>query len=342
MLNSAKIYLLRNAPSSIALDMDLVEFESMAPGSTIDRASGFRKINHLGEMVRNFPICEDSWLEPGANNNGWMVKATALEFVLETKVIHSGYLAKVVAEKAAEIEKEESRKLGRKERQMLKDEAIFTMLPKAPIETSVVEVFLVPYKGDTLLIACGKNKAIDAMLKKLITTFGSITTTTIHFDDLSHGLTTRLRNWMNEGGKSRDDFGKFSPLGDIKFKSKTDKIAINVDDLNSSDVVWRVIGAWDVVSIRLGDRANVDAEYVGEPPNTFTLDTNFQFKSIKWADFEPTDVIETKADQWLANATMRVPAIVGWVHELMGLLGGKTTSPLDEVFETAPTEVDEV
>jgi recombination associated protein RdgC len=320
--------------------MDLVEFESMMPGSTIDRASGFRKINHLGEMVRNFPICEDAWLEPGTINNGWMVKATALEFVLQTKVIHSGYLNEVVAEKVAEIEQAESRKLGRKERQMLKDEAIFTMLPKAPIETSVVEVFLVPYKGDTLLIACGKNKAIDAMLKKLITTFGSITTATIHFDDLSHGLTTRLRRWLGSDKDNSYSFDGFAPLGSIKFKKKKDKISINVGDLEDPDLGVRyVVDSWDVVSISLSDNV---ADGEGEPVNTFTLDTNFQFKSIKWADFEPTDVIETKADQWLANATMRVPAIVGWVHELMGLLGGKTTSPLDEVFETAPTEVDEV
>ena len=331
MLNSAKIYLLRNAPSSIDLALTLVEFESMSPGSTIDRASGFRKINHLGEMVRDFTICNDAWCEPGTISH-LVSHATALEFVLETKVIHSGYLNKVVAEKVAEIEQAERRKLGRKERLNLKDEAIFTMLPEAPIETSVVEVFLVPYNGDTLLIACGKNKAIEAMLKKLITTFGSITTTTIHFDDLSHGLTTRLRYWMGLADDNYSAFGKFIPLGKIKFKNKNDKLSIDVDDLGGKgSIIGGVIDEWDVVGISLSDNAYIGDEEGND--NTFTLDTNFQFKSIKWADYEPNDVIETKADQWLANATMRVPAIVGWVHELMGLLGGKTTSPLDEVDE---------
>lgn len=337
MLNSAKIYLLRNAPTSFDLGLNLVEFESIAQGSMVDRASGFRKINNLGEMVRSIPVSSDVWCSSEKMKAGNMVLTTALEFVLETKVIHSGYLQKLVAERVIEIEKTEDRKLGRKERQMLKDEAIFSMLPKAPIETSIVEAFLVPYNGDTLLIACGKNKAIDAMLKKLITTFGSITTTTIHFDDLSHGLTTRLRRWLGSDKDNSYSFGCFVPLGVIKFKKKKDKISINVDDLeDTGPSIREIIDNWDVVAI------NLSTDGDGEPVNTFTLDTNFQFKSIKWADCEPNDVIESKADLWLANATMRVPAIVGWVHELMGLLGGKTTSPLDEVFETKPTEVDEV
>lgn len=334
MLNSAKIYLLRNAPSSFDLTMSLVEFESMPAGSTIDRSSGFRKINHISEMVRDF-TCSFDFLKMGNR-----CSVTALEFVLETKVIHFGYLNKLVAEKVTEREEAESRKLGRKERQTLKDEAIFSMLPKAPIETSVVEAFLAPYNDDTLLIACGKNKAIDAMLKKLITTFGSITTTTIHFDDLSHGLTTRLRRWL---GSDKDDsysFDGFVPMGSIKFKRKNDKIAINVVDLEGAETAIReIVDNWDVVSISLSDNV---ADGAGEPVNIFTLDTNFQFKSIKWADYEPTDVIESKADQWLANATIRVPTIVGWVHELMGLLGGKTTSPLDEVFDGTQAELDEV
>lgn len=340
MLNSAKIYLLRNAPTSFDLGLNLVEFESIAVGSTVDRASGFRKINHMGEMVRPFSVCSDVWLVSEKMTTGHMAQATALEFVLETKVIHSGYLKKLVAERAAEIEKAESRKLGRKERQMLKDEVIFSMLPKAPIETSIVEAFLVPYNGDTLLIACGKNKAIDAMLKKLITTFGSITTTTIHFDDLSNGLTTRLRRWIGSDHDNSYSFGGFIPLGSIKFKKKNDKIAINVDDLgDTGPSIREIVDNWNVVAISLSDNV---ADGEGVPHSTFTLDTNFQFKSIKWADFEPTDVIESKADQWLANATMRVPVIVGWVHELMELLGGATTSPLDEVFEPAPAETDEV
>jgi len=240
MLNSAKIYLLRNAPSSFDLQLNLVEFESMAPSSTIDRASGFRKINHLGEMVRDFSYSTE-FDQPGNR-----FSATALEFVLQTKVIHSGYLKEVVGEKVAEIEQAESRKLGRKERQMLKDEAIFTMLPKAPIETSVVEVFLVPYKGDTLLIACGKNKAIDAMLKKLITTFGSITTTTINFDDLSHGLTTRLRNWIQDTEESAFSFGAFVPMGAIKFKTKKDKISIDVSDIIDNTSIPQIINSVDL------------------------------------------------------------------------------------------------
>lgn len=91
----------------------------------------------------------------------------------EEKLLPAGVINEHLEEKLAVIREEEGRPVGRKERQSLKDEVIFDLLPRAFTKSSRDYAFIAPKEGMILVNSASAKRAED-LLSQLRESLGSL------------------------------------------------------------------------------------------------------------------------------------------------------------------------
>ena len=119
------------------------------------------KVGFVPPIGKNFPLIH-----------------AALEFVLvalkrQEKILPPGAIKEKVAEKVAEIEENENRGVGKKERQSIKDEIIFSMLPTA-LKKSEIDYGYIDTKQKLLIINTSSSKRAEDFCSKLREALGSL------------------------------------------------------------------------------------------------------------------------------------------------------------------------
>jgi recombination associated protein RdgC len=91
----------------------------------------------------------------------------------QEKVIPSSVINELLQEKVADIEAQEARKLGNKERSRIKDELIFELLPKAFRFSRKTFAYIDP-KGGWLVVDAGSSKKAEEVVSLLRKSLGSL------------------------------------------------------------------------------------------------------------------------------------------------------------------------
>ena len=94
----------------------------------------------------------------------------------EEKILPASVVSEIVAERAAEIEDEQGRSLGRKERERLRDEVIHELMPRAFSRSIRTYAYIDPRQG-YLVVDVASTKKVEDLLSLLRESLGSLSVT---------------------------------------------------------------------------------------------------------------------------------------------------------------------
>lgn len=195
-----------------------------------------------------------------------------------------------VTERVKKIEESESRKVTRKERSNLKDEAYFELLPHAFVTRTDIEVTIVEH---ALLVLVGTSSARIAELvcSKIREVLGSFPVTPLESENLGP--------FLLEGYEAGDP----EPMGDVKIENPKTGEKVSFKNFEDDEEIVGFIGlGFRVTEMRVG--------YLDQFTATYT--TGRVLKSLKLAEeliSGATSECETAADSWRATKAIETNAL---------------------------------
>lgn len=239
--------------------------------------------------------------------NGYiMICAQKQEKILPASVINEQLEQKVVA-----LSEAESRKVGRKERQELKDEIIFSLLPRAFTRTSQDFAYIAP-QDDLIVVNASSAKRAEDMLSALREALGSLRTLP---------LTTKnpppmvMTHWLRS-----DELPQDIQLGDeCELKASKDERVIRCKklDLQAEEIISHLDG---------GMFANKVAISWNEAIHCI-IDEELAIKRVKFDDkiYEQANDRnpESYAEQFDADFSIMTLELKSFINSLLHAFGGE-------------------
>lgn len=112
------------------------------------------------------------WTEPAGRHPGELVRSVNGCFMIaarrEEKLLPASVVTELLNERCVEVEDREGRALGRKERQQLREELVFELLPRALCRTQRTYAYLAPRDGWLIVDASSPRRAeeLTVLLRK--------------------------------------------------------------------------------------------------------------------------------------------------------------------------------
>ncbi|MEH6548921.1 MAG: recombination-associated protein RdgC [Pseudomonadales bacterium] len=117
------------------------------------------------------------WVAPLGRHGSDMVHAANGYIMIcarrQQKILPAGVINEAVEEQILEIEDQEGRKVGRKERQNLKDEMIITLRPRALVRSTLHYAYISPQEG-LMVVDAASAKRAEELLDALRQAVGSL------------------------------------------------------------------------------------------------------------------------------------------------------------------------
>ena len=234
-------------------------------------------------------------------------KTLGISLKREERVLPGAVIKTVLDEKIAKIEAEEARKVGRKERQELKELIIDELLPRAFTRASRTDAVLV---GGYLLINQTGNKA-ENLLSHLREALGGLRALpTVTRRSVSELMTQWLLRGEADGQFELDDYVALVGAGDM-----APEIRIKREDLTAEEVVQHVKCGKRVAELGLVWRERV----------VLVLTQDLTLKRIRYLDHLQEDAQshgDSGFDLAAASQIIAGNALAMILDELAELLGG--------------------
>jgi len=281
-------------------------------------AFGYREItrSELSAFGLIAPKATGEIITPLASGNGYILMMRTDE-----KIIPAASVNDELDKAVASIETQEGRRVGRKEKTLIKEDIVSNMALTAPVKPSYTLGYFDCSAGKVAID--GSKINVNRMLILFCNMMGSLETKTLHIRDFKQGLTTRLKGYLSQvdAGDEPDIFGGFY-LSDAcslerKFeKEKKEKITFNgeilLDDSETSDQIQRSIDSgFAVESLRLVYK-----------DLRFKLTSDFKISAIEYPEREESDQEEDPAFAFRSELMYRF------------LLIDRLTDRLLDVFDT--------
>ena len=228
----------------------------------------------------------------------------------EEKVLPAGVIRDILDEKIAEIQANEGRNVGRKEKQELKENIIDDLLPRAFTRSSRTVAIFDTKHGFLLINHATANKA-EHVLSKLREALGGLEA---RLPKTKQSPVTLMTKWLlrgaAEGGFELDSDCELKGTGDI-----VPVVKVSKQDLTAKEVVQHVKNGKTVTQLGLVWREQI----------AFILTQDFTLKRIQYLD-----VLQEEADKHgddaaslaFASQVLMTEALSTMLAELVGCLGG--------------------
>ena len=234
-------------------------------------------------------------------------KTLGISLKREERVLPGAVIKTVLDEKIAKIEAEEARKVGRKERQELKEQITDELLPRAFTRASRTDAVLV---GGYLLINQTGNKA-ETLLSHLREALGGLRAQpTVTRRSVSELMTQWLLRGEADGQFELDDYVALVGAGDMGAE-----IRIKREDVTAEEVVQHVKCGKRVVELGLVWRESV----------VLVLTQDLTLKRLRYRDHLQEDAQshgDSGFDLAAASQIISSNALASILAELAELLGG--------------------
>lgn len=285
IIKNAFVYRI-NLPASAALQDHLAELQHRPILETESGNAGFVLIH--GEQVANF------------------TGGIAFAIQYDEKILPASVVREEVKRRAAKIEEQSGYKIGRADREAIKDQVIVDLLKVSHVKSQTIVGF---YHQDSrlLFVNTSSKKMAGLFTGKLVRAVGAAKTETINISDVKGGLTTRLALHMAQDGS--DPFGQFELEPDVWLKGDSGKITYQIDDLSTGDrgLIEALNAGMRVESVRLG-----------YGPVSFKLTSDFEFKAIRFEEGEPAEH-DDAVELWRQEASVQVFSLVRAIEALCTL-----------------------
>lgn len=256
------------------------------------------------------------WVSP-LGRSGKQLAHTATQRTIvcakrQEKIIPGAAVNEALENKVYEINEDEGRSVGRKERQDLKDELIFSMMPHA-LTRSSLEFGYVSRKEKLIYINAGSSKKAEELLSLLRECCGTLKATPIApHHPAGHVMTDWLRN-----GVATLPF----VLGETcELRASKDErvIRIRKADLSADEVRTHLDTGMHVHKLSLEWNETI----------RFDIDDEFSIKSLKFADQLTEQADDLNADTHAAafdnEFTIMSAELEAFMKQLLEVFGGES------------------
>lgn len=228
----------------------------------------------------------------------------------QEKILPSGVIKEQLEEKVLQIEASELRKVGRKEKQSLKDELIFSLLPKAFTRSRLDFAYIDPKEGWIVVNSASAKRAEDvaSKLREALGSLPCIPLTTKHL--ASQSMTQWLRQAKIDGPfEAGDECELVAPKDGRSIRCKK-------QDLAATEIRNHLDLGMQVSKLALIWKESVE----------FILDDQLAIKRLKFdgsiSDPQGERTPETKAEQFDLDFSIMSLEIEALLKQLTKLLGG--------------------
>ncbi|MCF7521144.1 recombination-associated protein RdgC [Neisseria sp. ZJ106] len=228
----------------------------------------------------------------------------------EEKVLPAGVIRDILDEKVLEIQNNEGRNVGRKEKQELKDIITDDLLPRAFTRSSRVQAVFDTRRGFLLVNHAAQSKA-ENVLTKLREALGGLEAA---LPQTKQSPSSLMTSWLLNGGCE----GGFELDSDCELKGSGDvapTVKISKQDLTADEVVQHVKNGKTVTQLGLVWRDQI----------AFVLTQDFTLKRIQYLDVlqeEAESSGDDAASLMFASQILMTEALGSMLEELVSLLGG--------------------
>ena len=233
----------------------------------------------------------------------------------QDKLLPSSVVNDFLEEQVAEIESNESRKVSRKERASIKEEVIFTLMPKAFVRSSLQFAYI-SLRDSMLVINASSEKRAEDLIHDLREALGTLPLIPLTAKNLPIDLMTQ---WVNSG-ELTDGFelGEECELRDNADVSGV--IRCKNQNLRSEEILNHMKTGMHVSKLALSWQERVE----------FILDEKAAIKRLRFTDLIQEKAAEAEADdaasQFDVDFSIMTLELSQFVQALMSALGGETES----------------
>lgn len=259
------------------------------------------------------------WAPPLGRHGSEFVHSTGGNLMLclkrQDKLLPSSVINEELEEKALAIEESESRKLPRKERQTLKDEIMFSLLPKAFTRSSLQFAYISP-KDNLLVVDASSEKRAEELLSELREAVGTLSVIPLTARNQPIDVMTQ---WVSTG-QMPDNFD----LGEeCELRDNTDIKSIircKNQDLAATEIVNHLKTGMHVSKLALSWQERIEC----------LVDEKLSIKRLRFSDLVHEKALEVDADdfaqQFDVDFSIMSLELAGFINALIGSFGGEGTS----------------
>lgn len=229
----------------------------------------------------------------------------------EEKVLPAGVIRDILDEKIAEIQDNEARNVGRKEKQELKEQITDDLLPRAFTRSSRTEAVFDTRRGYLLVNNAASAKA-ENILTKLREALGGLEAS---LPNTKQSPSSLMTGWLLQGHCE----GGFELDSDCELKGAGDAapvVRVSKQDLTADEVVQHVKNGKTVTRLGLVWREQI----------AFILTQDFTLKRIQYLDVLQEEAENSGGDAAglaFASQILMAEAVGTMLDELIAYLGGR-------------------
>jgi recombination associated protein RdgC len=232
----------------------------------------------------------------------------------QDKLLPSSVINEELEEKALAIEESESRKLPRKERQTLKDEIMFSLLPKAFTRSSLLFAYISP-KDNLLVVDAASEKRAEELLSALREAVGSLSMIPLTASNLPIEVMTQ---WLSSGNLPE----KFDLGEECELRDNADIKAIircKNQDLAATEIVNHLKSGMHVSKLAISWQERIEC----------VVDEKLSIKRLRFSDLVHEKALEVEADdfaqQFDVDFSIMSLELAGFLNALISAFGGLDT-----------------
>lgn len=225
------------------------------------------------------------WVPPMGRHGSSLVHSAngniMLTMAKEERILPGAVVNAEVDKKVIEIQDKESRKVGRKEKQEIKDEVTMAMLPKAFTRMSKVSLYIAPQDNWMVIDASSANKAdeVIALLRKALGTLA------IYPPNVKHAPTAMMTSWLKDNDiPSGVGIGESCELKSADEEEST--VRCSKQDLMADEVKNHIECGKMVTKLQLNYQDHID----------FVLQDDMSVRRIKFADDITKELDDLESD----------------------------------------------
>lgn len=243
----------------------------------------------------------------------------------DEKIIPASVTNAEAKKRIAEIEEQQDRRLGKKERNEIREETFHTLKLKALTRSNTVKCFYVP-ASQLLIVPTSSRAMADVITGSLVKVMGSLKATTIYVSEAKNGLTTRLTAYLDGDNGA---FDEFSVGRQCKLKAhEGEKFSFDLSE-NLSSATEGLREAIGIHGAKVKEIALIADEL------TFRLTDDFQIKGVAFPAAEvPADGYEDAVAEFKHEASVQTTMFASVVSNLCDMLDYQP--PKDEESEQSP------
>lgn len=237
----------------------------------------------------------------------------------QQKVLPAAVINEALEEKLREIQQQDGRKVGRKERLQLKDELVMTLMPRAFTRSTRLFAYIAPEDGLLIVNSASANRA-EELLVTLREALGSLSVIPVISKNIPQQVMT---HWLQH----RQNVQGFQLGHECELRDPSDDggiIRCKNQDLTAKHIINHIEDGMYVSKLALISDAGIEC----------VVDDTLAIKRLVYGDIIQQQVdqvqIENDVDQFDVDFSIMTLELSAFLKQLYGIFGGEDLSACAE------------